>query len=351
MATETAYARYDISKSYSWNYDHAPGPVNVDVPPVGGQWTFCGRQVPSPLGIPAGPLLNGRWVLYYASLGFDILTYKTVRSGQRDCYELPNLVPVSTGQLTGGEDRLTETGRMQGSWAVSFGMPSADPDIWRRDVEETRNRLPSEKLLSVSVVGTVQPGWSIEDLVADYALCARWAIEAGADAVETNLSCPNVATCDGQLYQNPAEAAATAEAVQQVIGDRPLILKIGHTTDSSAAEEFLKAVSPFATAISMTNSVATTVQSKEGSLLFEGQRRGICGMATFDASLQQARLFSDLINRRGDSLRIISVGGVASYGQVRECLDAGAESIQIATAAMVDPTVALQIRRTWPNLL
>jgi dihydroorotate dehydrogenase (NAD+) catalytic subunit len=58
-----------------------------------------------------------------------------------------------------------------------------------------------------------------------------------------------------------------------------------------------------------------------------------------------------LINRRGDSLRIISVGGVASYGQVRECLDAGAESIQIATAAMVDPTVALQIRRTWPNLL
>ena len=329
MPAKTSSARYDISKPYSWNYDHVPEPVDVDVPPVSGTWTFCGCPIPSPLGIPAGPLLNGRWVLYYASLGFDVLTYKTVRP------------------LAGGEHRLAETDRMQGSWAVSFGMPSADPGVWRRDVEETRNRLPADKLLSVSVVGTVQPGWSIDDLAADYALCAEWAVEAGADAVETNFSCPNVATCDGQLYQNPTESAMVAQAVRQVIGDRPLILKIGHTTDRSDAEAFIEAVSPFATAISMTNSVATTVQSKDGSLLFDGQRRGICGDATFEASLQQTRLFSDLITKRGDTLRIISVGGISSTGQVRQCLDAGAESVQIATAAMVDPAVALRIRQNW----
>ena len=44
---------------------------------------FCGIPVQSPLGIPAGPLLNSRWLLYYASLGFDVLTYKTVRSSAR----------------------------------------------------------------------------------------------------------------------------------------------------------------------------------------------------------------------------------------------------------------------------
>ena len=85
------------------------------------------------------------------------------------------------------------------SLAVSFGMPSMPPDAWRADVEDTRKLLAAEKLLSVSVVGTVQPGWSTDDLAADYAQCARWAVDAGADAIEMNFSCPNVATCDGQL--------------------------------------------------------------------------------------------------------------------------------------------------------
>ena len=98
--------RYDPLKTYQWNYDHAPEPVEVSVPEVPGEWTFCGRAVPSPLGMPAGPLLNGKWVLYYASLGFDVLTYKTTRSSRRACYPLPNLQPVVTGQLQGAEQTL-----------------------------------------------------------------------------------------------------------------------------------------------------------------------------------------------------------------------------------------------------
>jgi hypothetical protein len=46
------------------------------VPDVPGHWTFCGLPVASPLGMPAGPLLNSRWILHYAALGFDVLTYK-----------------------------------------------------------------------------------------------------------------------------------------------------------------------------------------------------------------------------------------------------------------------------------
>ena len=40
--------------------------------PLPGDWDFCGLPVDSPLGVPAGPLLNGDWCLYYASLGFDV---------------------------------------------------------------------------------------------------------------------------------------------------------------------------------------------------------------------------------------------------------------------------------------
>ena len=71
------------------------GAGDVDVPMYPGTWDFCGLPVDSPLGIPAGPLLNSRWILYYAGLGFSVLTYKTVRSAFRASYERPNLIPVA----------------------------------------------------------------------------------------------------------------------------------------------------------------------------------------------------------------------------------------------------------------
>ncbi len=338
--------RYDRRRSYQWNYEHAPEPVTVDVPAVPGSWTFCGRRVASPLGIAAGPLLNGRWVLYYASLGFDVLTYKTVRSVARRCYPLPNLVPVVTTTALAGKERwLPASRRMQGSWAVSFGMPSQSPEVWRRDVEWTRKRLPRGKLLSVSVVGTVQPDWSLEDLADDYAQCARWAVESGADCVEANFSCPNVSTCDGQLYQQPQAAALVAGRVRDAVGKVPFLVKIGHVQDADSAAELIAALAPYADALSMTNSVATRVRDRSGRWVFDGQRRGICGAATREASIAQTRLFHQQIARTGAKLRIIGVGGVSTADDVLQYRNAGAEAVHLATAAMIDPLVGVRIRR------
>ncbi|QDT90581.1 beta/alpha barrel domain-containing protein [Gimesia algae] len=340
--------RYNPQQTYEWNYKQAPEPINQEIPSVPGSWSFCGLPVPSPLGIPAGPLLNGKWVLYYASLGFDVLTYKTVRSSSRACYPLPNLQPVQTLSLEGTETEVKLSAEMQGSWAVSFGMPSAAPDVWRRDVERTRKQLPAEKLLSVSVVGSLQPNWSLEDLADDYACCAKWAIESGADCVETNFSCPNVCTRDGQLYQQPEAAALVASRVKAVSGATPYLIKIGHLSRKADAHEFLQAVLPFAAGIVMTNSVATTVVDDQGTPLFSGEQRGICGTATKQASLNQLRLFAELISKlpagqpRPD---LISCGGISSATDVQTFLAAGANASHLATAAMCDPLIACQIRK------
>jgi dihydroorotate dehydrogenase len=342
----TSLPRYDAGRTYRHNYDHPP-PLPEDVEPpaaVSGEWTFCGRPVGSPLGMPAGPLLNGKWILYYAALGFDVLTYKTVRSVAQECYPLPNLQPVATGQLTGNEVEVPATMTSTGSWAVSFGMPSAEPDKWRADVEWTRRNLPVDKLLSVSVVGSVQPDWSLSELADDYARCAKWAVESGADAVESNFSCPNVSTCDGQLYQQPRDAALVAERIREAVGKTPYIIKIGSMTDRDAAAELLDAVAPNVDALAMTNSVATKVRQPDGGYLFDGQRRGICGDATRTASLHQTRLFCELIRERGLNLSVIGVGGISTAEHVRQFLDAGAESVHIATAAMLDPSIGLKIR-------
>ena len=147
----------------------------------------------SPLGIPAGPLLNSRWIQYYASLGFDVLTYKTVRSSERKCYGLPNLLPVDGEPVPEeGRELRASRGEPTNTWAISFGMPSKDPSVWRKDVEKARLGLSQGQVLVVSVVASPQPGWSVEQVADDFAKCAKWAVESGAHAVEPNLSCPNV---------------------------------------------------------------------------------------------------------------------------------------------------------------
>ncbi len=342
--------RYDIRQTYEWNYAHPPEPIQIDVPVVAGDWKFCGLPVASPLGVPAGPLLNGRWVLYYASLGFDVLTYKTVRSRPRKCYPLPNLVPVAADALWNSGQTLESATAMQGSWAVSFGMPSKDPAEWRADIEATRRELPAGKLLSVSVVATEQPGWTVDDLAADYARCARWAVESGADCVEANFSCPNVSTCDGNLYQHPQDSAIVAACVRQAVGHVPFIIKVGRVSDTEAAFALVDAVAPHASALAMTNSIAAQVRkpgsADQSSLYFDGQRRGICGAATLDASIDQVALFARALRQRQRSLSLIGVGGAATADAVRQYLQAGAEAVHMATAAMINPAVALEIRRS-----
>lgn len=335
---------YNRAQTYQWNYDHPPAPLNIEVPLVPGNWTFCGLKAGSPLGVAAGPLLNGRWCLYYASLGFDVLTYKTVRSVSRACYEPPNLQPIQSDQLAGGESELSAVEEDTGSWAVSFGMPSKPPETWRTDIAETKRSLPPGKILSVSVVGTVQEGWTIHDLAADYALCARQAVSSGADCIETNFSCPNVSTVDGQLYQQCDAAAVVAKCVREAIGEVPLIAKIGHIADETEAESLLDALAPSVDALAMTNSVAATVARPDGTLLFAGQRRGICGAAIREASVRQTAMVSNLIEKGDYPLQLIGVGGVFTYDHLRSYLMAGAHAVHLATAAMLDPLAAIHIR-------
>lgn len=343
------FRRYDWQRTYEWNYAHPPAPVEVEVPPVPGSWRYCGLPIDSPLGVPAGPLLNGKWCLYYASLGFDLLTYKTVRSQARSCYPLPNLQPVQCGDLQGGESRLPACREMHGSWAVSYGMPSRAPDEWRADVEQTRDKLPSRKRLSVSVVATVQPDWGLEELADDYARCARWALDSGADAIETNFSCPNVSTCDGQLYQNPEDSARVAQRVRQEIGSAPFAVKIGHAPADGGLYALLDALQGTVDALATTNSIASTVQAEDGQLLFDGQPRGICGSAIRAESVRQVQRMSDRIRERGYALELVGVGGVSCFADVQQYLSAGAAAVHIASAAIVEPGVALQIRRDWAS--
>jgi dihydroorotate dehydrogenase len=195
------------------------------------------------------------------------------------------------------------------------------------------------------VVATPEPDWTPDDLADDYARCGGWAVESGADCVEANFSCPNVASCDGQLYQRPDVAATVAERLRRAVGPAPLLIKIGHVTDEAAAGELIAALEPHVQALVMVNCIAATVVGADGQPLFSGERRGIAGAAIREACVEQVRLFSRVIRRRKSSLHLVGVGGISSAEHVGEFLRAGAKAVQIATAAMLDPGVGLAMRR------
>lgn len=345
---------YDITRSWQDNLCFPSQAQQYPNPkPVPGNHTLCGLPVASPLGIVAGPLLNSDWVGHYGRLGFDWLVYKTVRSTARSCYPLPNLVPVHTSALSGPAESVPAADQMNGSWAVSFGMPSQSPDVWRSDVRVARQALGPRQLLVVSVVGSA-PSESndragLDVLADDFAQCAAWAVEAGADIVEANFSCPNVSTADGQLYQQPAAAAVVAQTIRQAIGNVPLILKIGFVAQQAAAEKLVEAVAESATALAMTNAISASVRSSDGTFLFDGQPRGICGAAIRDASCRQVERFQAAVRQVGCAMELVGVGGVRCADDVRAYLNAGARAVGLATAAMRDPLIGIRIRADWPD--
>src|SRR3990167_10567270 len=108
---------YDPSKSYEENFKDGPfgafaptfADSEVGAPTQSGvgadsakpKYDFIGFKVNSPFGIPAGPLINGNFAQAALDHGFDIVTYKTVRSSEYPCHPWPNVLSVKIeGDLT-----------------------------------------------------------------------------------------------------------------------------------------------------------------------------------------------------------------------------------------------------------
>ncbi|MFK7735002.1 MAG: hypothetical protein AB8B50_03175 [Pirellulaceae bacterium] len=338
--------RYDMTQSYEWNYGHSPDVESLD--PSGAlrlatdessdstepeKFSFCGIPIAYPLGVAAGPLLNGRWVLHYASQGFSVLTYKTVRSRERACYPLPNLQWIEELQAANGQ-HVKATSKRSDSWAISFGMPSMAPKVWRADVEWTRDRMARDQVLVVSVVATPEADWALTEIADDYATCAEWAFEAGADVVELNLSCPNVTSADGQLYRSPQNIASVLDAVRARVGNQPVVIKIGFIESNDLTRHILEVCRGRCRGIAMTNCLSCFVDDSQGPM-FSGEPRGIGGPAIRDSSVKQIERFSKNKQQLAiNNLDLIGVGGISTAAHAAAYLDVGASSVQVASAVM-----------------
>lgn len=340
---------YDIDKSYLENAEDGPffdEPIPQRKWPPQDQWIdFLGFKVATPIGVPAGPLLNARWIDFAADLGFDIPVYKTIRIHEQPSHPLPNVVPVETkGQLIPG--RLPEFVRPLGrhpdnmnelAITNSFGNPSRTQAYLRHDIPLALSKLHPGQVMIVSVFGTERNGITLTD---DFVATAQFAKECGAPIIEANYSCPNLKAEEGCLYFNPDIVFEISSHIVKAIGETPLVIKVGAFPNKEIMRKsMIAAARAGVRAICGLNTISMKVEPPLDS---KRQTCGICGAPIREAALEFIEKARKIDDDEKLDLTIIGCGGITLPEHFDLFLAAGADVAMTATGMMWDPFLALK---------
>ena len=377
--------------SYNLNspFDILAAPMGFDddppiVPLIKRPAKIAGLTVDFPLGLPASVLAaNSKWIKFYARRGFDILTYKTVRTVFRSAHPFPNWVfvknPMPLASEFSPEKYIDKKGFVgakalgcPGYWpeeletlsmANSFGVPSLQPDWWEKDIAEARNGVrEGHQVLIVSVVGSKNgapddPISLRRKIVAeDFIEAALRAKASGADIIEANFSCPNVATDPiGDLYHYPEDCAYVSLELKKALGPTPLFVKIGYLPEIELRK--FVALNEAIDGITAINTISARVTDEAGKNTFPDSGKvprhtaGISGWAIAERAREVTNnlvaIRSNLCRAGRKSFSILSVGGIVSASDIRDrlsLLDPGFDGVESCTGAFLNPYLGFEAR-------
>lgn len=349
-------AFYDPTRSYEENYTKGP-PINfqnISLPKrkIFDTQKFLGFDVNLPFGIPAGPLLNSKFIQAGFSFGFDVLTYKTVRSSIFPSHPFPNVLyvdapenlhPDLTPRLIGR--RETDAPIEMLSITNSFGVPSMDPKVWQEDVKKSLGYVGNGQLLILSFMGTVRENQTQEEFIEDFALAAKLSKATGAKVLEANLSCPNIGN-EGLVCYNLGTTEKVVKAIRNVIGDTPLILKVGYYKNRHDLEKIAEITHTYAHALATINTIQTEIVDEEGNQALPGKNRlrsGVCGSSIKWAGLEMTEKLHNIRTEKKLKYDIVGMGGVMTADDYSAYKKAGADCVQSATGAMWNANLAHDI--------
>ena len=231
-----------------------------------------------------------------AQSGAGAVVTKSVGPKPREGYPNPTVVEVGCGLLN------------------AVGLPN--PGI-QAFAEEIRDLGDLEVPLIVSVYG-----FSPEE----YAEVAEAAVEAGADAVELNLSCPHVRGAGADVGSRPELVSEIVERVKGVV-DKPVFAKLTPNVSDIVrlAEAAVEAGADALTAINTLRAMAIDVETARPIL--SNRIGGLSGPAIKPVAV---RCVYEL--HRELDVPIIGCGGVTSWRDAVEFMLAGASAVQVGTA-------------------
>ncbi|MCF6276907.1 MAG: dihydroorotase [Candidatus Magasanikbacteria bacterium] len=348
---------YDKNKSYQYNLINGPF-FNEEIPTIPDvekeKWVdFLGFKIRSRIGVPAGPLLSSKWIALASKMGFDILTYKTIRSKYAGGHKSPNIVFVETPNQFKTSDLNTNFTlkktpvKKTGEIAItnSFGMPSMDPDFLIEDIKKAHASIKEGQIIIVSVVGSQSENTSLAE---DFVNVSKLAKSAGAKIIEVNFSCPNVKSKEGILYKDSEQVFEIIQKIKNEIKETPLIVKLGFFETVESLQKTLVAISKAgASGIAGINSVSVAVQKEDGSpaLGIGREKSGLCGNPIRNLALELTKNAKEIIENKSLNLKIIGMGGVSEPKHFNEFLQAGADITMTATTMLWHPQIAFEYKK------
>ena len=277
------------------------------------------RDLPlaNPIGTASGTYGKGlefRPFYDVARLGFVVV--KTITKAPREGNPSPRLAETRGGLLN------------------SIGLPNPGIEAY---VAET---LPLLRTLGAPLVINIA-GHDIPEFAE---LAARLEREAGIDALELNMSCPNVS--GGMDYSTSPEAARDVLRRVRDVTDRPLIAKLSpNVTDPRPIAE--AAVEGGADAISAINTLlGMAVDWRRQRPVLGRGLGGLSGPCIKPVALRIVRQIASVVD-----VPVIGIGGIENADDAMEFFVAGASAIQVGTANYYNPRAAVEILEGLPARL
>jgi dihydroorotate dehydrogenase len=274
--------------------------------------TTMGLTFPNVLGLAAGFDKNAVGIDALGALGFGHVEVGTVTGEPQPGNEKPRLFRLTA-------DRAVVN-------RMGFNNDGAEAVAARLAARGRRPAADGGPVLGINIgKSKVVPE---EEAVRDYEKSARL-LAPHADYLVVNVSSPN--TPGLRNLQAVEKLEPILHAVRGVAGEVPLLVKIAPDLD----DDDVLAVADLATAIELDGIIATnTTISRAGlaSTPEQVEAAGAGGLSGPPLNERSSDVLRMLRERVGDSLTLISVGGITTAADARARLDAGADLLQGYTA-------------------
>jgi dihydroorotate dehydrogenase len=333
-------------------------------PPGAGQklsprsWQLLGFDVRFPVGVPASVLTaSADFIEFFARHEFNILVTKTFRTEQWEGHDPPTwtFIPDAGQAYELGE--LPDVVRADAlyypkvfepcSTANSYGVPSPPPFDWMNQVAKALGRIGLGQILIVSVMGTAETHPEKVEFIRDFVSAARSAEEAGAKAVELNLSCPNTRhsgarSPDVLLCEDIETATAVVKSVRDGLANSStrLVLKLSYMKRPDL-KRLLVDLAGEIDGVAGINTMQVNLLDQDDKPYFTGREpAGLSGAAIRNYGMRFVSNVAEIKDEFDLDIDILGVGGVFSTGDIMEYFRRGANAVMSATGALVDVSLA-----------
>ena len=261
----------------------------------------------------ANPTILASGILGYATEtlerivegGAGAVVTKSVGLKPRVGYANPTIVQTSCGLIN------------------AMGLPNPGIDEFVKEIQEAKTALNVPLIVSVY-------GFAAEE----YVKVAKKAINAGADAVELNVSCPHVKETGSEIGQNPRILTEVVEKVKAGV-NKPVFVKLSPNVTSimEIAEAAAKAGADAITAINTVKAMA--IDTETTMPILSNKMGGLSGSAIKPIAVKCVYEIYKQVK-----VPIVGCGGIVNWRDAVEFLLAGASAVQIGTAlALKGPSI------------